>query len=300
MSLPPLPWVVCLLPVLSVLLSSHWAVRLSRRWAPHLVRQLQWRCAVAGGATALASLLVWMVMEVTAAQILLWAGLGLLAPLPVLWALTQGSEAQKRLELSHWQRDGLTGLLTRKALLERASALPKAGGGGLVLLDIDHFKGVNERHLHAGGDRVLAHVARRLSAMVRLSDDLGRYGGEEFCLLLPGRPADDSAALAERLLADARCQRVRMPDGSEQGYTLSAGVAACAAWPDSAVGWDDLLARADAALFAAKRSGRDRVICHDHLPLAPATVEASPGQSPASQLAGAGSAGIRGVSLNPL
>ncbi|MBN8504504.1 MAG: GGDEF domain-containing protein [Burkholderiales bacterium] len=296
MSLHLLPWVVGLLPVLSALLCSLGAARQARRWAPPLARQLRRRCALAGGATALASLLVWMTLEAAAVQTLLWAGLGLLAPLPVLWALAQGAEAQKHQELSHWQRDGLTGLLTRKALLERALALPRAGGGGVVLLDIDHFKGVNERHLHAGGDRVLAHAARRLSALVRLSDLLGRYGGEEFCLLLPGRPADHSAALADRLLADARCQRVRMPDGSEQGYTLSAGVAACAVWPDAVAGWDDLLARADAALFAAKRSGRDRLMRHDLLPADPKAAEASIRPSTPQLLTGGG-AGVRGARL---
>ena len=178
---------------------------------------------------------------------------------PVTLALLARSfRAQSKLELAQWQRDGLTGLLTRRAMTEKALTL-QADSLGLIMLDIDHFKRINDQHLHAGGDRVLVHAARELETHLRLSDCVSRHGGEEFCVLLPGASLARTAELAERLVTQARSQRVRMPDGAEESYTLSAGIAHCAKLPLSEAMWAQLLQDADAALYAAKRGGRDRV-----------------------------------------
>ncbi|MFO1253779.1 MAG: GGDEF domain-containing protein [Inhella sp.] len=177
--------------------------------------------------------------------------------------VNQTLKADAERQVAQWQRDGLTGLLTRKALMERARSLRRGSDGAgmaVILLDLDHFKQVNDRHLHSGGDRVLVHAARQLQAGLRLSDLLGRIGGEEFCILLPGATALVAEELAQRLISEARQQRVRMADGSEQGYTFSAGCADSTAVPADEPEWAALLEHADRALYSAKRSGRDRVV----------------------------------------
>lgn len=257
-----------LLPFACSLLCTLWIWRLSAHWAAHLTHAAR-RSSLIGCAAAAGTSLLLTQVDTGPMLAGLLAAATLLSPLPCLRALSRGMEAQKQLELAQWQRDGLTGLLTRKAFMEQAMTLRKHGGGGLILLDIDHFKRVNDEHLHAGGDRILAHVARRLAAQVRITDILGRHGGEEFCLLLPDKGGTAALELAERLVADARDQRVRMPGGGEQGYTLSAGVASCSLWPDTAVGWEQLMHRADAALYAAKRTGRDRACEAEQIELPP-------------------------------
>lgn len=173
-------------------------------------------------------------------------------------------KADTQRQVAQWQRDGLTGLLTRKALMDRARTLRRSADGAgiaVILLDLDHFKLINDRHLHSGGDRVLVHLARQLQAGLRLTDLIGRIGGEEFCILLPGSTASEAEELAERLASDARIQRVCMADGSAQGYTFSLGCAALAWVPRHEREWAELLERADQALYAAKQGGRDRVVC---------------------------------------
>jgi diguanylate cyclase (GGDEF)-like protein len=171
-------------------------------------------------------------------------------------------ERQRHDSVEVLQRDGLTGVLTRSAFFERAQALharAHAGTDALVMLDIDHFKRINDAHGHAAGDVTLAVAARAITAAVRPGDLVGRYGGEEFCLLLPDCGGAEAAALAERLVSDARHQRVRLPDGTVLGYTLSAGHALCApaAWGNREP-LTQAIERADRALFLAKRQGRDR------------------------------------------
>lgn len=250
-----------LLPLLCALCCAAWVVLKSRCWAPKLA-QASRRACLRGCLPAIAVSALLGVLEPPLVQSSVLVAAILLAPWPFLRVLVRGLEAQQQLELAKWQRDGLTGLLTRKALLQQVMALPRAAGGGVILLDVDHFKRINDRHLHSGGDRALAHVARRLASQLRIGDLLGRIGGEEFCVLLPGRGLPATAELAERLLTDARRQKVRMPDGSESPYTLSAGLATCLEWPHDAAGWEALLQQADAALYAAKDEGRDRVARH--------------------------------------
>lgn len=157
------------------------------------------------------------------------------------------------------RHDALTGLLNRRAIDEllddenrraRRLAVPYA----LLMIDLDHFKRVNDRHGHAAGDRALQHVAAVLASQLREIDRLARWGGEEFVALLPGTTQDEAAALAGRL-----CERVRGAPMAWQPWpldlTVSIGVAAWQPADDAAA----VLARADGALFEAKQQGRDRV-----------------------------------------
>ena len=144
--------------------------------------------------------------------------------------------------------DGLTGIANRRAfddaLAREVSRAARTGDPlSLVLLDIDHFKRLNDTLGHQAGDEALRAVAGDLAQAVRLSDTVARYGGEEFAVLLPGLGAEDALATAERLR------------GGGDGVTLSAGVAA---YPDDAGDALSLVDAADRALYAAKRAGRDR------------------------------------------
>ena len=162
--------------------------------------------------------------------------------------------------------DPLTGLLNRRAIDEllqqeaqRARRLPARGKVAapysVLMVDIDHFKRLNDNFGHAVGDRALQHLAAVMGAQLRDIDYLARWGGEEFLALLPGTSGIDAQALAERL-----CGRVRnLPMASEDGrltLTASVGVAEWLGPNDSIT---DLLRRADAALYLAKHEGRDRV-----------------------------------------
>ncbi|HEX7245742.1 MAG TPA: diguanylate cyclase [Solirubrobacterales bacterium] len=155
--------------------------------------------------------------------------------------------------------DPLTGLFNRNALEQRLAELegePCNPGEGLshalLLCDLDHFKRVNDQLGHAVGDAVLQDVAYTMRASLRAGDSIYRIGGEEILVMLPGADRDDSLEIAERLRRDVRTRR---PMGV--GVTVSVGVAVSR--PD-AVDTDDLVSRADAALYAAKAGGRDAVV----------------------------------------
>ncbi|MBB3284194.1 GGDEF domain-containing protein [Mitsuaria sp. BK037] len=155
-------------------------------------------------------------------------------------------------------RDALTGALTRRAVLQ-------AGGEefdrwrrygqplSLVLLDIDHFKQVNDRHGHQAGDRVLSGAVAAMRGELRVNDRLGRYGGEEFVILLPSTDAEAARASAERVRA---ALAAHAPEPGIPPCSASLGVA----WAQPGdTSLDALLARADAALYRAKANGRNRV-----------------------------------------
>lgn len=157
-------------------------------------------------------------------------------------------------------RDHLTGLANRRALFEAAEReLGRSGIAprptALLVIDADHFKAINDRHGHPGGDRVLRHLAGLLGETFREVDVVARIGGEEFAVLLPSTDLARALMVAERLRASVAAHPA-MVDGQPVRYTVSTGVAIA---PDGEGGIDRLLARADAALYAAKRTGRNRV-----------------------------------------
>ncbi len=155
-------------------------------------------------------------------------------------------------------RDSLTGLFNRRhfthSLQQHADLACRTGRSlGLLVMDVDRFKSINDALGHASGDRILAAIAETLGQSARSEDIACRIGGEEFALILPGTGAAQAAALFGRF-----AERVRRPI-DEQGdrglmLTVSAGVAAL----QPGEGADALLLRADRALYAAKRAGRDR------------------------------------------
>jgi diguanylate cyclase (GGDEF)-like protein len=157
--------------------------------------------------------------------------------------------------------DTLTRLLNRRGFeealrterqRERRDGTPHA----VLLVDIDHFKRINDTHGHAAGDAVLVSVAQRLRAELRAIDRIGRVGGEEFAVLLPGTPTESAIAAAERLRA-AVSGEPHAVVGHAVAVTVSIGVAEMRhIEPDAAAAWQ----RADTALYRAKSEGRDRVI----------------------------------------
>jgi diguanylate cyclase (GGDEF)-like protein len=156
--------------------------------------------------------------------------------------------------------DHLTGVANRRAFFEAAELelnrnrrVPRPTA--LVLVDADHFKRINDRHGHAGGDAVLRHLGQLLSATFRQVDVVARVGGEEFAVLLPSSSLDAAVAVAERL-RELVASRPVAYDGALIACTISAGVAVC---DGEALGLDTLMKRADRALYAAKAAGRDRV-----------------------------------------
>ncbi|QOW18816.1 diguanylate cyclase [Lysobacter ciconiae] len=157
-------------------------------------------------------------------------------------------------------RDALTSLLNRRFLptvLRREVALASESSGGfsVLLLDLDHFKAINDAHGHDGGDRALQHVAANLAQHTRSSDYLFRFGGEEFVMVLGSVSADQAVAIADELRERIAASPVTMSDGSKVPVTASIGVAVHDGHPD----YERVLARADAAMYQAKRNGRNRV-----------------------------------------
>jgi diguanylate cyclase (GGDEF)-like protein len=156
--------------------------------------------------------------------------------------------------------DYLTGLPNRSCLQERLEHLHRSTRArerrySLLLLDLDHFKRVNDRFGHAAGDRVLVEVASRIAHKVRELDTVGRWGGEEFLCLLPDVGRAVAVEIAERIRTGVEAQPVAC-QAREIPVTSSVGIAS---FPDDGLHPDTLLAKADAALYEAKRSGRNRI-----------------------------------------
>jgi len=125
-----------------------------------------------------------------------------------------------------------------------------------LMLDIDHFKAINDRYGHEIGDMVLAQVARAIQSSSRKDDVVFRYGGEEFCIVDPGTPLQEAIRLGERIVQAVRKERYGK-EGEQFRVTISVGVAARDLGDADLEG---LIARADRALYAAKDNGRDRVM----------------------------------------
>ncbi|MDF3058390.1 MAG: response regulator receiver modulated diguanylate cyclase [Rariglobus sp.] len=170
-------------------------------------------------------------------------------------------EAMRELRLLA-TRDALTGLLNRRAfdalLAEEADRARRLGRSlAVLLLDLDHFKSVNDTRGHPGGDAVLAAVARILGNEVRTIDKVARIGGEEFAVLLMETDAAEGFAVAGRLVEAVRAQPIVLGEGGALTITVSAGVAALPVHGEADA---TLLAAADKALYAAKHGGRNRAV----------------------------------------
>ncbi|GHU01531.1 hypothetical protein FACS1894186_4420 [Alphaproteobacteria bacterium] len=157
--------------------------------------------------------------------------------------------------------DALTGLATRRYFADRASReasrVRRTGAPlSLVMLDIDHFKRVNDSYGHEAGDRALRHLAAKLLSGLRAGDLAGRMGGEEFALLLPDTPPDGAAVVSARLRDALRASPLPLGAGLPLTIAFSAGIAAFGA---SAPTFEDAYRAADAALYRAKEAGRDRI-----------------------------------------
>jgi diguanylate cyclase (GGDEF)-like protein len=171
----------------------------------------------------------------------------------------QLDEAFQRNLLEAARRDGLTRAFTKAYFLEqleREVSFANRHGSplSLLMIDVDHFKEINDALGHLAGDAVLSHLAHALRDDLRAEDLLCRYGGEEFAVLCRGSGIDQAAALAERLRA--RVERARFPIARSEPVTISVGVAEHRA----GAGAEALIAAADARLYEAKRSGRNRVV----------------------------------------
>ena len=141
------------------------------------------------------------------------------------------------------------------------------------MIDIDHFKSINDRYGHLVGDQAIQHVTKTIQAALCPADILCRYGGEEFCVLLPEATVEKAYALAEhmRLQIEAKCGPERDP-GDNVRITCSFGVRQ---WSSEGIRWPKLIKQADQALYVAKNTGRNRTARYDQATNAKATVRAA-------------------------
>jgi diguanylate cyclase (GGDEF)-like protein len=195
---------------------------------------------------------------VHAVPYLAFAGVAVAATLGVFWVVVQLLQ-RELVRLAH--HDGLTGIFNRPAFLaefEREASRSRRGGErfSLAMFDLDRFKDLNDRFGHAAGDEVLRLAAATMRDCLRRHDVLGRYGGEEFALLMPAADKDTALRIAERVRAAV--EALAYSRGAERvTLSVSGGVATQG---DDGGSWEELFAAADRALYAAKNAGRNRVL----------------------------------------
>lgn len=269
------PSVRLLLPLLSLVATEYAAIALGGPGAlAFSVPALLW-CALAYGlfATTLLSLLVcsWKIFSISMGyidftpsnlELALSLRLGLtllsLGPLAVACSQIARNELLHRLDRAA-SHDSLTDVLARGAFFNKGQRLlerlqHECRPAAVLMLDLDHFKRVNDNHGHAAGDALLRAFAKTVGRVLRPQDLLGRIGGEEFAVLLPNvRPAA-AEQIATRICAAVRSQRLALRNGPELRVTVSAGLACN---EGVAQKLDELLQRADGALYQAKHAGRD-------------------------------------------
>ncbi|HAO39480.1 MAG: GGDEF domain-containing protein [Afipia sp.] len=158
------------------------------------------------------------------------------------------------------ETDGLTGLMNRRALdmigESHTSSQVMADGACLILMDIDHFKSINDRYGHLEGDHVLKETVRRVRPMLGQNDIFARFGGEEFVILIPGHDLSEANALAKRIRAALETNEIVLSSGAVLTVTASFGVARGNL---GQFAWRRLVEAADAALYRAKSDGRNCV-----------------------------------------
>jgi diguanylate cyclase len=223
------------------------------------------RCFIAQVATAAAVAVLFQIEPqlMLSGQVARLASAPLLFVFPIMVGLTAYQLSrrvwQQNRELAALSRtDGLTRLPNHTAWLEaveREFARSKREGGSMavLMLDLDHFKAINDKHGHPAGDEVLRGVAEVLQEALRLHDVPGRYGGEEFGVLLPGSDAAAAEAIAERI-------RRKVEWASFAGELKVTASVGCAALDANDVFPAAVVARADRALYAAKAAGRNRAM----------------------------------------
>jgi diguanylate cyclase (GGDEF)-like protein len=173
-----------------------------------------------------------------------------------LWMIKREVDAEL---IRYARQDPLTGVANRRVVWQMGEARCNRGRGkvGVIAIDIDHFKQINDRYGHGSGDAMLRLVADVLAQNLRSGDVLGRIGGEEFLILLADEAVEMRAALAERLRQAVADAALTLPDGQPLSCTISLGHAAVAL---PGPGWDATVQAADRALYAAKHGGRNRVM----------------------------------------
>lgn len=263
------------IPTLSATLNFSIAIAMLMRHAPASIRAAARFVAL----TLSLSIVVWLARWYSIDQLLagtwereradLAIALFAIGQLITLVAGTLGMIwIEVRLMGTHLERmaltDSLTGLPNRRAMraqfdAEVARARREGGGFALLLFDADHFKRLNDQHGHLAGDAVLAWIALTLERTKRGADALGRIGGEEFLLLLPGLTRLDAVAAAERLRESVSTTALEH-DGRTIQTTLSGGLAL---FPEDGEDWDRLFQAADRRLYRAKHAGRDRLVAAD-------------------------------------
>ncbi len=167
--------------------------------------------------------------------------------------------------------DTLTRVFNRGAIMERLEqevdrSLREEMPLAVMMIDVDHFKAVNDAHGHLTGDKVLVEVAQRLCAECRPYDSTGRYGGEEFLIVLPGPRFEDVTTMADRIR-----QRIKGTPVAADGLRLDTTVSIGALWVDASqrLASHEIVKVVDVLLYRAKREGRDRVVAERHSPAVP-------------------------------
>ncbi|QDT54376.1 putative diguanylate cyclase YedQ [Caulifigura coniformis] len=190
-------------------------------------------------------------------------GISLLALGPLTAAGINSVKEELLRSLNHAvSYDFLTKALARRAFMEKGGALVRQRSSrprrlAVLMMDIDHFKRVNDHYGHAAGDQVLVSFVSMVASVLREDDLFGRLGGEEFAVVLPNIDPVDAAAIAERLRAKVETTPVALKEGEELRITVSVGLV----YPpeSSSLTLDRLLTEADAALYRSKQAGRNRV-----------------------------------------
>lgn len=173
--------------------------------------------------------------------------------------LAQTVAEQNKLLAHAATHDALTGLLNRRSIELRLAELVRGQAkkrSAIMLLDVDNFKSINDRYGHPLGDAVLVEVSRRISNAVRSMDYVGRYGGEEFVVVIDECEANLVSQVAERIRASIEATPIPIGDGLTLNVTISGGI--CHGSSDVSV--DSMLRLADEALYVAKNAGRNRIV----------------------------------------